>query len=156
MGTRHPADKFVKGEQKNIFDKMSFYRFNQFTGRIAASLQNAAYNPAGLQSKVIESAPAQFGSKSIAAVVVPEPMVTLDGAPATFENSRGMYPVDPEYRKKIIDTQTEWAKTPHLYVWQKRGTIDAVPYYTTYALCAIGMAYVMKIMYDMSFPKPPQ
>merc|ERR1711935_93524 len=76
--------------------------------------------------------------------------------PYDLKNNVGLYPATEAYHHKIIKTQQEWAKTPELYVWQKRGTIDAVPYYATYALCAIGMAYVLKVMYEMSYPKKPQ
>merc|ERR1712150_176480 len=153
------ADKFVKGEKSRFSQsptKMSFYKFNQLTGRIAASAQRLAYSPTGLQAKLVESAPAEFSSASVVAAPVAEPVLSSAGEVATFENSRGMHPTAAAYKQKILDTQAEWAKTPHLYVWQKRGNVDMVPYYITYGMCFVGMAYIMKGIYEMSFPAKKQ
>merc|ERR1712038_1229823 len=148
---RHRAEKLSRAPTK--FAKMSFCRFNQVTGRIASSVQRAAYNPAGFQGKVVESAPAEFTSKTITAAPVEEPVMATGGAPATFENSRGMFPQNADYKRMVLDVQEEWAKNPHLLVWQKRGAIDSTPLYLTYALCGLGMAYTLKVIYEMSFPK---
>merc|ERR1712012_665887 len=112
-----------KGEKLSFFAvliKMSFYRFNQVTGRIASSVQKVAYNPAGLQAKLVESAPAEFSSATVVAAPVAEPVVSAEGTVATFENSRGMHPVDADYKRKIIDVQTEWAKTPPVRMAEAR------------------------------------
>merc|ERR1712224_1119998 len=73
-----------------------------------------------------------------------------------IKSNVGLYPASASYNEKIIKTQQEWAKTPHLFVWQKRGAVDMIPLYLTYGLCFFGMAYIMKKVYKMSFPPKQQ
>merc|ERR1712187_605055 len=69
---------------------------------MGSSVQKVAYNPAGLQAKLVESAPAEFSSATVVAAPVAEPVVSAEGTVATFENSRGMHPVDADYKKKSL------------------------------------------------------
>merc|ERR1712198_242876 len=51
--------------------------------------------------------------------------------------NKGLYPSHPGY-DRVRQLQQEWAKTPELMVWQKRGAMDSVPFYLTYATMLIG------------------
>ncbi|CAD5119892.1 DgyrCDS8473 [Dimorphilus gyrociliatus] len=127
-----------------------FFKFNNFTGRITQSTNRVTYNPEGLNTTVAQSEQLIFQTKTVKFPVEHIPKVHQVNGPAT--GKLGVVPDHPGY-KKVMELQQRMSKSDGLLVWQKLGSKDKLSYLAIIGGCALGVAYSVRNLYLMTFPK---
>jgi hypothetical protein len=139
-----------------------FYKFDNFTNRLARTTPQKANNPAGLiptTRDLFHEPEFHFESSKVKPVKMEADVRYIHGAApgqaASHGTALGTVPSSEGYAR-VQNLQKLWTASESLMVWQKRGMRDVGPYYATMGLCAVGAAYCFYLIAAMSFPKKPE
>ena len=130
---------------------MSFFKYNNFTGRLSSASQSASYMPAGFQPTAAEPKPFQFDTTATRPAVAPAVGAQPASVSAASGSGKGVVPVETGY-KSVRGLQSRMTIEDGLMVWQKRGATDKFPAWATFGIVAITTVYGLSLVLKMSFP----